>query len=185
MHTTLITAIALTFTPAAVLAQTPQPSPATEIPTPPTPADAPQGEAPAPDEFAARAASSNLLEIKTAELALKRSADPFVTDYARQLIADHRKVQSELEAAARAQSVTVDFALDSSQTQKLNALTSASDADFDSAFLSAQMVSHQSAMALVALYADRGAAGPLKAYAQSVYPTLRTHFLKARTGAND
>lgn len=74
---------------------------------------------------------------------------------------DHRKAQAELETAAKAQLLTFKADLDASQAEKLEALNSAPDANFDAAFLSAQMVVHQSAMELFALYAEKGEEGPL------------------------
>ena len=51
----------------------------------------------------ASSSSLSLFEIQSAELALRRSKEAFVLDYAKQLLTDHRKAQAELEAAAKSQ----------------------------------------------------------------------------------
>ncbi|MVA38049.1 DUF4142 domain-containing protein [Agrobacterium vitis] len=159
--------------------------PATEIPKPPTPAQPPEGKAPEPAGFVAQAAASNLFEIEAAKLALARSNDNFVRGFAQQLIDDHQKAQRELQDAAATQAVPFGPAMDAHQTEQLQTLRAAPDADFSAAFLSVQVTAHQSAMTLAALYGERGEAGALKAYAQAQYATLHTHFIKAQGGLNE
>lgn len=101
------------------------------------------------------------------------------------MVKDRRKAQAELEAAAKAQLVTFKADLDASWAEKLEALNSAPDANFDAAFLSAQMVVHQSAMELFAFCAEKGGEGPLRTHAQAQYPALHMHFLKAHAGARE
>lgn len=180
-----VPALMLLLAPLGAAAQDTETEPATETPKPPAPGQPVNGAPPPPDVFAARAAASNQFEIRSAELALRRSQQTFVRELAGRLLADHQRAQSELEAAARSQSVPLQVTLDASQTEKLEALAGASEAEFDNAFLSAQMVAHQSAMELFALYAEKGAQGPLKAHAQAQYPTLHMHYLKAHSGAPD
>lgn len=185
MPKSILIALMLLSLPTATLAQDAQTEPATETPKPPAPGEPLADDPPQPAAFAARAAAANLFEIQSAELALRRSKEAFVLDYAKQLLTDHRKAQAELEAAAKSQTAAFRPELDDDLTEKLAALASASDADFDAAFLSAQMVAHQSTIELFALYAGKGQRGPLKAHAQAQYPTLHTHFLKAHAGAPD
>lgn len=97
MPKSILIALLLLCLPTAGLAQDAQTEPATEIPKPPAPGEPLAGDPPQPAAFAARAAAANLFEIQSAELALRRSKEAFVLDYAKQLLTDHRKVRPSLK----------------------------------------------------------------------------------------
>lgn len=188
----ILAALLVAAASSASLGQTPVPgsgvpgngAPATEVPAPPSPMDPPQGEAKAPAAFAAEQAAVNLFAIRSAELALDRTSNRRITDLARQLIEGHQKAQQELGNAVRAQSLPgITPKLNPGQEQKLQAMREAPDTQFDNVFLSAQLVEHQAALDSMALFSAGGSGIPLKAYAEAFYPTLRTHFLIARTAS--
>lgn len=161
------------------------PPPAAEVPRPPSPGDAPKGYVPVPAEFAAEAGAANLFSLEACRTALSKLKDPGTIDMVRKFLDEHQKIQDELQASANSQQVPLRAELDKEQKISLRAIKNAPPDQFESVFLSAYLVGHQSAMQLYSIYGDRGAAGSLKDHAQSVYPTLRNQFLLARIASNE
>ena len=182
MKPQILSAILAALSPMGAIAQTTTPAPATEIPQAPTPRDPGKGQVPSAADFAAAAGAINLFEIQSATLALERGSNG-VRALAQQLLDEHQKAHEELISAAREQSIPLEPKINAAQTKKLESIRDAPVDQFDNVFMSAQMVAHQSAMELVTLYGEKGEAGPLKAWAQSHYPTLRNHYLKARAAS--
>ncbi|MCC8931952.1 DUF4142 domain-containing protein [Rhizobium sp. 'Codium 1'] len=176
---TLAAATALTFLATANAQQT---APIQQLPTPQPSAET---EALGPAGFVQQAAASNEIEIRSAELALRRSQDPQVTEFAQTILDDHRRAQEQLQSAADADSVAIVLELSMEQKQTLMALEQAEESQFNSAYMSAQMKAHDEAIRLLGAYADHGPAGSLKTYAVAHYPLIRTHKVRAQSLTND
>lgn len=176
---TLAAATALTFVATANAQQT---APIQQLPTPQPSAET---EALGPAGFVQQAAASNEFEIRSAELALRRSQDPQVTEFAQTMLDDHRRAQEQLQSAADADSVAIVLELSMEQKQTLMALEQAEESQFNSAYMSAQMKAHDEAIRLLGAYADHGPAGSLKTYAVAHYPLVRTHKVRAQSLTND
>ena len=134
-----------------------------------------QGDVPAPQAFAQKAALSNIFEIEAAKLALERGKDPSAKMFAADMIADHQQAGIALANAAGQEHVQLPAALDAEHSQKLEALKSSSDKDFDQAYLSTQVTAHEEAVSLFADYAKSSPSGALKSFAEKTLGTLRTH----------
>lgn len=158
-----------------------QAAPVQQLPTPQPTAEM---EAFGPADFARHAAAANEFELLSSNLALKRSQDAKVKDFAKTMLDDHRRAQEQLQAAAAADSVAMVLELSMEQKQTLTALEQAEDSQFDSAYLSAQMKAHDEAIRLLGAYADKGPAGSLKTYAIANYPLVRTHKVRAHATTN-
>jgi putative membrane protein len=171
-------AAGLTLTPIAVAQQT---APIQQLPTPQASAEM---QALDPAGFVKLAVASNDFEILSSELALRRSQDPQVRDFAQTMLDDHRRAQEQLQSAAEADSVALVLELSMEQKQTLTALEQAEESQFDSAYMSAQMKAHDEAIRLLGAYADNGPAGSLKTYAVANYPLVRTHKVRAQSLTN-
>lgn len=158
-----------------------QTAPAQQLPTPQPSAET---EALAPAGFVRQAAASNEFEIFSSELALRRSQDPRVRDFAQTMLDDHRQAQEQLQSAAQADSVAIVLELSMEQKQTLTALEQAEESQFNSAYMSAQMKAHDQAIRLLGAYADQGPAGSLKTYAVAHYPLVRMHKVRAQSQTN-
>lgn len=176
---TLAAATALTFVATANAQQT---APIQQLPTPQPSAET---EALGAAGFIQQAAASNEFEIRSAELALRRSQDPQVTEFAQTMLDDHRRAQEQLQSAADADSVAIVLELSMEQKQTLMALEQAEESQFNSAYMSAQMKAHDEAIRLLGAYADHGPAGSLKTYAVAHYPLVRTHKVRVQSLTND
>lgn len=103
-------------------------------------------------DFVTRASNSNLFAIAESRLALGRTRAPELKTFARRLIDDHGKAQTQLQAAARGSGATVPTALDQDHQARLKALRGKSGADFDKAYVADQGENHSNALTLYADY---------------------------------
>ncbi|MCV9966812.1 DUF4142 domain-containing protein [Pararhizobium sp. BT-229] len=126
-------------------------------------------------DFAQKAAMSNTFEIEAARLAFDRSKYGSVKAFAKDMIADHGVAALELAQATADELIPLPAGLDEEYQQKLRALKRTSDADFDQAYLSTQLVVHEGAVALFQNYLKEGDDGPLKTFADSALGMLRDH----------
>jgi putative membrane protein len=152
---------------------TPDANPASTIPTP---AD----ETAAPD-FVAKAAASDMFEIESSKLALSRSTNAEVKAFAQMMVDMHTQTTADLKAAITesGQPLVPPTALPEDMQGKLNDLGKASDADFDKAYMTAQVDGHQSALNLMTRYAADGDVAALKAAAAKTAPLVQDHLTKA------
>ncbi|MEJ5056103.1 DUF4142 domain-containing protein [Sphingobacterium sp. MYb382] len=99
-------------------------------------------------EFAANAQSSNLFEIDAAKLALEKSQDSQVREYAQRLITEREKLSEQyngLIAQKSWQLPELDRQLYNSQLETLNNLQAN---DFDEHYLQASLSNHQQSLSL-------------------------------------
>lgn len=122
---------------------------------------------------------SNLFEIESSRLALNRSENPPVRDFAHQMIEDHTEAGEAFEAAL-AESMSspniAKSALDSKHRQILNRLQKENAANFDEAYVQAQLNAHQDAVSLFRSYAQNGDDPALRDFAAETLPTLENHY---------
>lgn len=128
-----------------------------------------------PAAFAERAASANRFEIQSSELALELSQSDAVRAFAEKMVADHRAAGERMTEAAGEEGVTPVEALMPDHQSQLDNLSALAPADFDAAYLSAQLAAHVEAVTLFGGYADRGPEGALKTFAAETLPKLQEH----------
>ena len=102
-------------------------------------------------DFVTRASIGNLFAIAESQLALERAGDPKLKNFARQLVEEHRKAGSELEAAADGSGATASTAFDADHAARMADLQGKSGAEFEKAYLADQGENHSN---LLTLYAD-------------------------------
>ena len=149
------------------MAQTPSPLPAT-----PTPAAPATRNVPAAD-FVNQAANSGMFEVQSSELALNKSQDARIREFAQHMVQDHTQASEKLKAAA--QSMPVPTSLDQKHAAMLQQLQQASGTDFNRNYTQMQFTGHQEAVALFDSYAQNGDDPQLKQFAQQTAPTLHNH----------
>jgi putative membrane protein len=125
----------------------------------------------------AKATQSNTFEIVSIRVALDRSRDPEVRRIAEHLIRDHTAAQAQLAATAAQAGIAVpapNLAPDQKATiARLKALWG--DA-FDAAYLDAQVVAHEQAIALFVGFASEDAnPRALRSLAIQTLPVLGRH----------
>lgn len=126
-----------------------------------------------PADFAAKAASGNMFEIESSKLALQRSVDPKVAEFAQKMVDDHTSAGAAMATAATAAGVIPPT--DMAAPEKAAMTDLKGTADFQPAYVAAQVKGHDDAVALFESFIANGPAGPLKDFAAKTLPTLKDH----------
>ncbi|MGI8841532.1 MAG: DUF4142 domain-containing protein [Caulobacteraceae bacterium] len=135
-------------------------------------------------DFVDKAGSGDLFEITESKLALSRSTNPQVKDFAGAMIAAHTKSTAALQKAVDESGETVDLptALPDDLQTKVAALTLiAAGSAFDKAYVADQIAAHQDALGALQNYARRGDTPALKTFAAAAAPVVADHLTRANT----
>ena len=131
-------------------------------------------------EFVKEATISGLVEVHSAEAALKRKLTADEQAFARQLISDHRQANDELAAIAKRKGITVPSSLPEDHQKKMMKMGEIKDEDFNEEFLEHQISCHKKAIDLFEDQADDGEDAELKAFAAKTLPKLKSHLETAK-----
>jgi putative membrane protein len=122
------------------------------------------------------AASGDMFEIQSGQLALQRSCDPAVRSFAQMIIDDHTRLSSQMMQVAQASNLPMPpTQLAPHHQQMLQTLTAATTPGFEGTFRAQQMAAHQEALNLHQTYASSGDVAPLRAVAAQAVPAIQTH----------
>lgn len=133
--------------------------------------------------FATRAAVSDLFEIQSSRLALERSRDEKVRNFAQMMIEHHTQTSNELKSAVGGlqQPIVVPTELDTEHQQMINSLRTASTESFDATYKNQQVQAHERALELMRGYAANGDTETLRAFAARTQPLIERHLNEARS----
>jgi putative membrane protein len=112
--------------------------------------------------FLVKASQSNRSEIELSNLALTRSTDSGVLQYAQMMITDHTTAQNDLRDIAE-------------QIAMRNMLSPLSGTSFDSAYIAGQILSHQKTLTLFDAQLSGGLNTRVKGYATTYRPAIQHH----------
>jgi putative membrane protein len=130
--------------------------------------------------FVTQAATGGMAEVEMGKLAVDKASSPDVKKFAEQMISDHTKVDEKLETIATGKSLKVPNVLDAEHKAKLEMLSKKSGAQFDNAYIHAQVAGHQKMQELLNQEAKNGADADLKAFAANTLPTVGQHYKMAK-----
>ncbi|WP_257657599.1 DUF4142 domain-containing protein [Parapedobacter lycopersici] len=131
-------------------------------------------------EFAVKAADASLAEVQLGKLALERTTDQRIKDYAQLMIDDHNKANDELMTIAANKNITLPPVPSEDHAANMRDLQQKSGTDFDQAYLDRMVRDHNNAVSLFE-DASKGTADPdLKNFAAKALPTLQMHHEKAK-----
>jgi putative membrane protein len=129
-------------------------------------------------DFVRNAAIGGMFEIQSSQLALNKSQDRDVRDFAQKMITDHRQADEKLKSLAKNE--TIPTSLDSAHEQMLQHLRGENGSNFVEAFKQDQVTAHREAVNLFQNYANNGSDPQLKQFAQQTLPTLQNHLQMAQ-----
>jgi putative membrane protein len=126
--------------------------------------------------FVRDASVGNQFEIMSSQLALKKTQNDDVKQFAQHMIDDHSRVRDQLKAlASSARGMPQPSAkLDAKHQKLLDALKSAKS-DFDKRYIDTQVDAHNEAVTLFDNYSKNGDNDVLKKFATDTLPTLKEH----------
>jgi len=144
-------------------------------------AAAPAGQVTAAD-FVQKAAVGDMFEIQSSKIALARSGDKAVKDFAQMMIRDHTKTTAALKAAIKSsgQTLALPAALPDDKQAALADLKSVDARAFDKKFMDDQVDGHQQALDLMTGYAGAGDVADLKTFAAATAPMVQHHLDAAK-----
>jgi len=131
---------------------------------------------PTSQQFVTKATEANLAEIKTSQIALSKSEDTQVRNFAQEMIDDHTKANERLAALAGRKNLKVPDDTDMMHKTSLKLLETKSGSSFDKSYISQMEKDHQKALQLFRDAAkSTNVDVDLKAFATSTLPTLQQH----------
>jgi putative membrane protein len=125
-------------------------------------------------------ANSNQQEIEMSQMALKRSHNDKIKEFAQQMIDDHTKANDDLAQLAKSKNAELPKVLGNIEEASVANLASTPDDKFDQAYIDAQIAAHQNAINNAQAEATNGADVDVKAYAQKAVPNLEHHLVMAK-----
>jgi putative membrane protein len=139
--------------------------------------------------FVTMAASSDMFEIQSSQLAKSRGVSAGVAAFADQMIKDHTVTTAAMTSmlAGMNPPMTPPTSMTAKHQAMLDKLQAAGTGDaFTRAYTQAQVMAHQEAVNLYSAYAKRGDNATLKQFAQATLPALQGHLAHAqRLNAGD
>jgi putative membrane protein len=130
-------------------------------------------------EFVPMATSSNLFEVESSRLALQRSQNREVRRFAQQMIRDHNTASRRMATVVRRAGLPAQPPAMMPKHQQMLATVEGA-ADFDAAYVNAQLMAHQEAVALFSSYSSDGDVPQLQEFAGATLPTLQMHLEQAQ-----
>jgi len=135
-------------------------------------------------QFIHQAAEGGLFEVQAGTLAGKSGQTMRVRHFGRHLASDHAAINEELAILARSKGTALPSALDPRLQANLDALTAASPAAFDSAYLHAMVRAHRKDVAAFVTASAQADDPDLRAFATRTLPALRAHLQMAEHDEN-
>ena len=132
---------------------------------------------------------SDKFEIAASQLALEKSGDPAIRDFARHMISAHREISDDLKAVSDSVliglTVTPPPVFDPQHRDMYAALDSSFGRSFDRIFIAQQFDAHREALAFVDGYARNGGIWQLRSFARRTAPVIRDHLAMLHTIRGD
>jgi len=139
-----------------------------------------------PETFVKEAALDGMTEVELAKVALKKSKNDEVKQFAQKMSQDHSQANEQLTSIAKSKGISVPTKLDAKHEAMVKMLSAKSGAAFDKAYADHMAKDHSKAVALFES-ASKSSDPELAAFAQKTLPTLQEHKqladnLRANTG---
>jgi putative membrane protein len=140
------------------------------------------GVTPKTEDFVKEAASSDMFEMQSSQLAVQRATDQKTKTFAQQMISDHTKTSTEMKGLVQAGTVKAEIptAMLPAHQKMLDKLSGLNGADFTKQYLDDQVTAHKDAVSLFQRYGKGGDNEKLKAWATTTLPALEHHHQMAQ-----
>lgn len=126
-------------------------------------------------EFTTKAAASGIAEVELGKLALEKSTNAQVKEFATMMVSDHGKANEELKMIAASKNISLPTTLDEDHQKMWDNLNGKTGADFDKKYVSDMVDGHQKTLDLMEKQAKDGEDAELKAFASKTAPIVKAH----------
>jgi putative membrane protein len=125
--------------------------------------------------FVSKQLQTNMAEIKLAQLALQKSQDQNVRNYAQKLITDHTAADETLLPIANAQKIAQPGALDPEQQAMYDRLSRLNGVAFDTAYINGMISDHERDIKEMNAQLTHGQSQALNVWVQNTRPVVMQH----------
>jgi len=126
-------------------------------------------------KFATEAAVGGMAEVSLGKLALEKSTNASVKEFATMMVNDHGKANEELMTIAAAKNITLPADVDEEHKKKADDLSKKTGKDFDKDYVDAMVDGHKKTLKLMQDEAKDGKDAELKAFAAKTAPIVQAH----------
>jgi len=128
-------------------------------------------------DYVVKAAIGDLFEIQSSKLALQKSSDAQLKNFAARMVKDHTASSAKMKRIIKAGELPLapPTQLDDAHQAMIDSLSGASGGEFDHLYLEMQMKAHDEALALHQGYAQSGLEPKLRAFAQKTGEVVQMH----------
>lgn len=126
-------------------------------------------------KFTTEAAVGGMAEVELGKMALEKSSNPQVKEFATMMVKDHGMANTELMAIAKQKNITLPSTVDDEHKKKMEDLSKKTGTDFDKAYVSAMVDGHKSTLKLMEDESKDGKDADLKAFATKTAPIVQSH----------
>jgi putative membrane protein len=127
------------------------------------------------NNFWTTAAQGGTAEVELGQIAQTKAANPEVKNFARMMVEDHTKANTELKSLAAKKNITLPTTMNSGNQATLTELQNLVGADFDREYVAAMVDNHEADVQLFESQAADDSDPDAKAFAAKTLPTLRKH----------
>lgn len=137
---------------------------------------------PAKDEaFLKDAAAGNMAEVAMGKVALDKSSNDDVKKFAQMMVDDHTKMETDVEAVAKATGAKLPDGPDKGAKKEIAKLQTLSGADFDKAYMAAMVKDHKKDLSDFKSEAGSTQNGAVRDLATNGAKTIQTHLEAAES----
>jgi putative membrane protein len=132
--------------------------------------------------FVQKTAIRDLFEIQASNLAIDKTNNADVKNFARDMVQDHGRSAAALKSVLETTGAATDMPakLDAEHGQELDTLRGLAGAAFDHEFITAQIRGHEDALKLLRTYGRNGDNGALKQFAVQEVAMVEQHLAHAK-----
>jgi putative membrane protein len=129
---------------------------------------------PAPSVFVKKAALDGMAEVELGKIALAKSQNAEVREFAQRMVSDHGKANQELASIAKNKGIEAPNKLDAEHVAMVKSLESKSGAEFDASYSQHMNMDHDKAISLFES-ASKSTDADFAGFAKKTLPTLKEH----------
>ena len=127
-------------------------------------------------KFLVSAAENNLEQIQLGQLAQQKGSSTHVRELGKTMENEHAKSQKKLKELAKSKNITIPSSLTNDSREVYNDLNSKSGNDFDKAYTSRMVKSHDKTISTYEKASNDSQDMDIKNWASSSLPVLRSHY---------
>ena len=133
------------------------------------------------NNFWTDAAQSGMAEVALANLAIQKTQNEQVRQFAQQMVTDHTSINEELTTLAAGKKITLPAEVNSKQKATYDRLNGMEAANFDREFIKVMVKDHEAAVKLFERQSNSQADPDARTFAAKNLPTLQSHLQMARS----